>query len=300
MKAVIIGGGAISDLFHIPAALDVLGREHVYLAEPSEEQRDKMKKKYALEHVGGDYREFLSGVQLAIIATPPHLHLEIIRHCLEAGVHVLCEKPLALNFTECTHLLDLQQKSAVQVGMCHTYRFFPNRQEIREKIRSGFFGGRFDITIEEGEPASWESVSGYNFRKELVPGGVFLDAGIHSLDFILWCLGKPRVFSYEDDSLGGLESNLRLKMEFEHGKSAFFRLSRTCNLANTIRIFSDDNKLEAGIFEMLDYQLNGQLKEVTTTQKTDWSSIAVIQLKDFIHAVETGGEPMCSLQGAPM
>ncbi|MCE3296655.1 MAG: hypothetical protein K0R65_2369 [Crocinitomicaceae bacterium] len=296
MKVLIIGGGAISDMFHIPASLEVVGKESVYLAEPHVEQCQKMVKKFGLEHSGGDYKEFLSAANMAIIATPPHLHLEIIRDCMLAGVHVLCEKPLALNFAECEELLKIQRETNVKAALCHTYRFFPNRREIRESLQSGSFGTNLHLTIEEGEPASWESVSGYNFRKELVPGGVFLDAGIHSLDFILWCLGKPRSFEYEDDSLGGLESNLRLKMHFENGATAFFRLSRTCNLANKIEVKSELQQAELDIFEMNGYFLNGETKQAKAGEIYDWSTIASIQLRDFVRAVESGTQPMCTLE----
>lgn len=296
MKVLIIGGGAVSDMFHIPASLELLQKEYVFLAESNAAQRKKMKDKYTLLHVVEDYRDVLQQVEIAVVATPPHAHLEIIRNCLEAGVHVLCEKPLALTSSECQHLLVLRQEKNLLAGMCHTYRFFPNRRQLREQLRGGFFGEGLHLSIEEGEPASWESLSGYNFRKELVPGGVFLDAGIHSLDFIIWCLGKPHAFYYEDDSLGGLESNLRLELIFENGIKASFRLSRTCQLSNTIKISGTEKQVELDIFNMLAFDTGTGPQEIKTEEIYDWTTIAVIQLRDFIRAVETGSEPMCSLE----
>ncbi|MGV3631162.1 MAG: Gfo/Idh/MocA family protein [Bacteroidota bacterium] len=294
MKAVIIGGGAVSEMFHIPASLEVLGKESVFLAEPNEEQREKMKQKFGLLHTGKDYREFLNAADIAIVATPPHLHLEIMRNCMEAKVHILCEKPVALNSAECRELLKIQQVHDVQVALCHTYRFFPNRQEVRGKLQTGLSG--VSLSVEEGEPASWETVSGYNFRKELVPGGVLLDAGIHSLDFILWCLGKPLAIEYEDDSLGGLESNLRLQLTFENEVKAFFRLSRTCNLSNKIQIQKPSENMELDIFEMQDYKSGNEIIQAKASENCEWSTIAAIQLRDFMRAVETNSNPMCTLE----
>lgn len=296
MKVLIIGGGAVSDMFHIPASLELLGKEQVFLAEPNPVQRKKIKDKYDLLHTTEDYHDFLEQADIAVVATPPHAHLEIIRSCMEAGLHVLCEKPLALTPAECQHLLTLQQEKNLVAGMCHTYRFFPNRRQLREQVMGGFFGDDLHLSIEEGEPASWESVSGYNFRKELVPGGVFLDAGIHSLDFILWCMGKPYAFHYEDDSLGGLESNLRLELIFENAVKASFQLSRTCHLSNKIIATGKGKRAELDIFNMLASDTGNGPQEIKTEETYDWTTIAVIQLRDFIRAVETGSSPMCSLE----
>ena len=141
MKLLIIGGGAIADCNHIPAAKKVLGAENIVLAEPNEAQAKKLKEKHVLLHVVSDYHEVLNDVDACIICTPPHVHNAILKDCIAANKHVLCEKPLSPSSQETAKILKVATENLV-IGMCHSYRFFPNRQEVHQKIKDGFFWKR--------------------------------------------------------------------------------------------------------------------------------------------------------------
>lgn len=296
MKVLIIGGGAIAEMFHIPAAIKLLGIENVFIVESNQKQSAKLKLEFNLININESIELYIQSVDFCILATPPHTHLNLIKICLEHFKPVLCEKPIALNINECSEILQLQKKSKVLVALCHSYRFFPNRNYLRNLIQEGYFGENLCIKIEEGEPASWQSISGYNFRKELVPGGVLLDAGIHSLDFILWCIGKPVSIAYTDDSLGGLESNCDMFLEFENQSTAHFQLSRTNNLSNKIIVKGSLNQCEIPIFEMLTLIENEKEREIKSEKLVDWSTLAVLQLENFMFSIKNPKEIKCDLQ----
>ena len=296
MKVLIIGCGAISEMFHIPAAIKLLGIENVFVVETSIEQLYKIQTKFNLSHCSDDMSAFIEEIDFCIVATPPHTHLNILKKCLEFKKPVLCEKPITLNYSESKELIELQKNSGVLIALCHSYRFFPNRNYIRKQIQDGYFGENIGIEIEEGEPASWQSVSGYNFRKELVPGGVLLDAGIHSLDFLLWCLGKPISYSYQDDSLGGLESNCELHLEFKNGGKACFKLSRTHNFLNSIKVKGSLNQSELPIFEMTKVIENSSTEKLIDSEVlVDWSNLAEVQLQNFIDSLHNQDQVKCDL-----
>ena len=275
MKLLIIGGGAIADSNHIPAAKKLLGGENIILAEPNVAQAEKLKRKHGLLHVVSDYHEALAEVDACIICTPPHVHNGILKDCIAAGKHVLCEKPLSPSSEAPADLV---------VGVCHSYRFFSTRQEARKLILDGFFGKSVSVTINEGLPSNWPTVSGYCFKKDLVPGGALYDNGIHSLDFLLWCLGKPDKIVYEDDAAGGLESNLAINMQLGEAK-AFYKLSRTRELSNTIIVEGNGHKAVLGVFDSKKMVMDGKERVLEGDGKS--------QLGNFLDAVAGKDQLVC-------
>ncbi len=285
MKLLIIGGGAIADCNHIPTAKTLLGVEDIVLAEPNVAQAEKLKRNHGLLHVVSDYHEALAGVDACIICTPPHIHNVILKDCIASHKHVLCEKPLSPSSEETKAILAAAPADLV-MGMCHSYRFFPTRQEARKLILDGFFGKSVSVTINEGLPSNWPTVSGYCFKKDLVSGGALYDNGIHSLDFLLWCLGKPDKIVYEDDAAGGLESNLTINMQFGEAK-AFFKLSRTRELSNTIMIEGNGHKAVLGVFDSKKMMLDGKESVFEEDGKS--------QLENFLDAVAEKCQLVCPI-----
>ena len=286
MKLMIIGGGAIADCNHIPSAKKELGVENIVLAEPNQVQAEKLKTKHGLINVVSDYHDALSSVDACIICTPPHIHNAILKDCIAAGKHVLCEKPLSPSSKETKEIIEEAPKGLV-LGTCHSYRYMASRIEVHRMVKDGFFGKNVSISIHEGDPSNWPTVSGYCFRKELVPGGAFYDNGIHSADFILWCLGKPDKITYEDDAMGGLESNLRLKMTFGEA-TGFMQISRTISQSNTIVVEGNGHKAILDVYDGSKYVLDG-----TTIKCAD---NGVSQMGNFLRAIEGKEQIGCPIE----
>ena len=287
MTILIIGGGAIADSTHIPAAKALVGADHIILAELNPAQKEKLVRKHGLTHAVSDYHEALPQCDACIICTPPHVRNDILKDCRAAGKHILCEKPLSPSSAE-TKVILASAADDLTIGMCHTYRFYPSRKEARELVQSGFFGDSPVVTINEGLPSNWPTVSGYCFKKELVPGGALYDNGIHSLDFLLWCFGEPKEIVYQDDAMGGLESNLTIDFQFDKAK-AFYKLSRTRELSNTIVIEGNGHRVELGIFEMRKMKIDG----VEKICKERMRNLGKAQLKNFIDAIEGNAALSC-------
>lgn len=294
MKLLIIGGGAVSESTHIPAAIRLIGIENVYLAEPNVIQSEKLTMKFGLVNYAANYKHLLDKVDAVIIATPPHIHNAILSDCIKANRPMLCEKPLSPDSRESKAVL-AENKNGLLLGMCHTYRLFSNRLKVRELILNGYFGNTISIDIQEGFPSGWPTVSGYCFRKEMVPGGVLFDAGIHSLDFILWCLGTPTHIEYNDDEMGGLESNANINLKFERGQ-ANFRISRTCELSNKIIVSGNGKTIELDVYEMNKLVENGVETIADTNRLLDWTNIGECQTKNFIDAIQQKTKISCTIE----
>jgi predicted dehydrogenase len=300
MKVLIVGAGAVSETFHIPSAINLFGVDNVFIADPSITQQNHIKKKFNLENVFDEYTNSLSEVDFVILATPPHIRSEIFEKCIEKNIPVLCEKPAILYSKEGQGIIKQNKQNNIIIGLCHTYRLFPNRLYAKKLIEEGYFGNNINIEISEGFPSDWPAVSGYNVRKDLVPGGVLMDAGIHSLDFLLWTLGDVSEFEYVDDGLGGLESNALVNLKFQNNSTAKFRISRTCTMPNKITITGSGKKLTLDVFEMtaIKYDDN-EIQTIDISpdfEDYNWNTIGKYQLKDFTEAMEKSTLPICTME----
>ena len=289
MTLLIIGGGAIADSTHIPAAKAIVGTEDIILAEPNPIQREKLSIKHGLIKTVSDYHEALPLCDACIICTPPHVRNSILEDCIAAGKYVLCEKPISPSSADTKKILTAAKGNMV-LGTCHTYRFYPSRKEVHELLGSGFFGKSPVVTINEGIPSNWPTVSGYCFRKEMVPGGALFDNGIHSLDFLIWCFGEPDEIHYEDDAMGGLESNLTAEFRFGDTK-AYYKLSRSRELSNTIKIEGNGHSAILEIFDLHEYVLDGEKKAC----KEVIADLGQTQLSNFLNAIEGKEKIACPI-----
>src|SRR5262249_61461661 len=81
------------------------------------------------------------------ITTPNVSHFPIAKAAFEAGKHVLCEKPLAMNVAEAQELVTLQAKKKLRGGLCHNLRYYPMVQQMRRMREEGAFG---EILVVQG------------------------------------------------------------------------------------------------------------------------------------------------------
>jgi len=116
----LLGCGTISQFAHIPALMKAGGVEFAAICDAAPDLARAMGERAGVANVFTDYREFLSssGVEAVVIAVPDEFHLALARQALEAGKHVLVEKPLAVNSGECAALTEAVRRSGkkLQVG----------------------------------------------------------------------------------------------------------------------------------------------------------------------------------------
>ncbi|MFQ5617030.1 MAG: Gfo/Idh/MocA family protein [Anaerolineales bacterium] len=140
-----------------------------------------------------DYRQLLArdDVDLIDCCVPNHLHEEIILAAAEAGKHIYCEKPLAMNVAEGQRMVEAVEKAGVKTQMTFNFRFFPAVTRARQLIEAGFLGRVFSFRgryyrssyIDYEKPLSWR------LRRQISGGGALFDLGSHVLDLIYYLLG---------------------------------------------------------------------------------------------------------------
>ncbi|MDF2927051.1 MAG: hypothetical protein K0R57_5965 [Paenibacillaceae bacterium] len=143
--------------------------------------------KYGAETWDTDYRELIkrSDVDIVIIATYPSTHLEIARTCLEAGKHILCEKPIAGNIAEAEQFIQLATNAKTKVMVGHILRHNTTFKRVADMIRGGAIGGPIVMRMSQVKRTSnWESHLA--LLKDASP---IVDCGVHYVDVMRWVTG---------------------------------------------------------------------------------------------------------------
>ena len=138
MRVVLAGEGAIARR-HLAAVDRIDGVDVVSLAGGIEADTEALAAEHGIGHWSLELGECLArpGVEAAILATPTHLHAAQAIEVLRAGRHVLVEIPMADNLTDATELADVAQESGLVAMVCHTRRFNPSHQWMRQRFASG-------------------------------------------------------------------------------------------------------------------------------------------------------------------
>lgn len=144
--------------------------------------------RYGAEHWATDYRSLvaLPETQIVIIASWVRSHCEILRFCIEAGKHVLCEKPLSADKEESEQAFRLIASSKVKVQLGLILRHNHSYQRLREIIAGGAIGTpNFIRMVQNHHALNWP-----RYRRLLEDCPSFFDCGIHYYDIAAWLTGS--------------------------------------------------------------------------------------------------------------
>jgi len=188
----IIGIGGIAQDRHIPALCE-LGEKVSLTAvcDVNESRAEEVAATYHIPKVFSDYNELFMEVDAVIICTPNKFHAEISIAALAAGVHVLCEKPMAMTVEECEAMLAASRESGKLLSIAYHYRYTDAAQVARSAVTNGDIG---DPLVTRVQALRRRKVPGWGVftNKELQGGGSLIDYGCHLIDLSLWLLDDPK------------------------------------------------------------------------------------------------------------
>ena len=160
------------------------------LVDPDRKRLEETARRFDVANTFSGLDEALTagGFDAAVIATPPHLHYPQVKMCLEAGVHVMCEKPLSLFPEQARELAELARQRNLRLSCNYVMRFNPYYRVLGQIVKSGILG----------------PVNSFNFRNyacdQFLPpdhwfwdreksGGIFVEHGVHFFDEMNHLLG---------------------------------------------------------------------------------------------------------------
>ncbi|MFC1782336.1 Gfo/Idh/MocA family protein [Planctomycetota bacterium] len=125
------------------------------------------------------------------ITLPTFMHVEFTEKALAAGIHVLCEKPMALNIPDCRQMIAAAEKSGKVLQIGHCVRFWPEYAQAKELVDSGAYGKLLAAGFRRlGSAPTWAADNW--FADQQRSGGMVLDLHIHDTDYVQYLLGLPR------------------------------------------------------------------------------------------------------------
>jgi predicted dehydrogenase len=146
---------------------------------------------------------------------------------------------MAITTAEGRAMVEAAKRAGRDLAIGLVRRFFPATETIRHVLAQGVLGPVRSVRVDEGGMFEWPIGSASYFRKEIAGGGVLQDIGTHALDLLLWWFGQPLEVRYEDDAMGGVEANCRIRLVFSGEAVGDVRLSRDCRSANRYVIQCD-------------------------------------------------------------
>ncbi len=187
--------------------------------------------------------------EAVIVCTPPSTHPDVAENFLAAGVHMLCEKPLAITSAKAESMIELAEKQGVLLTMASKFRFVEDVIKAKAIVNSGILG---EIILFENAFTSWVDMSKrWNTTPEISGGGVLIDNGTHSVDIIRYFLGPIRdVHVVEGKRLqsDAVEDTVQMFVHSRDGVMGTIDLSWSINkeLDNYIDIYGSRGTVHVG------------------------------------------------------
>lgn len=182
-----------------PAFRACEGAEITAVCSGSFENAQKTAEEFNIPHACKSYQELLAleEVDLVIISAPPYLHHQMALAALEAGKHVICEKPMALNTTEAQAMTERAAQRPFQLAIIdHELRFNPTWRRLKVLIDSGFVGDLQHVSVTIASGFRHSALRPWNWWSQQAAGGGLLGAlGSHAIDAIRWLFGEIEAVS---------------------------------------------------------------------------------------------------------
>ena len=210
IKVGIIGAGGIAQYAHIPGSQKLKDVELLAVADPVAGRAKGVAEKFNIPRYFEDPQKMLAIAELDAVSVcvPNYLHAPLTIAALEAGKHVLCEKPPAMNAKEAAGMLAAAKKANKMLMYALQRRFQGDSQMLKRFIDAGQLGEIYYVKTSylrrRGNPGGWFS------QKAKSGGGPVIDIGVHILDLVWWLMGTPKPIrvsasTYSKIGLAGVE-----------------------------------------------------------------------------------------------
>lgn len=197
LRIAIVGCGGIANGKHMPSLSRQKDAEMVAFCDIVEERAQKAAQTYGAEGaaVYTDYTELLKagGFDIVHVCTPNDSHSVITIAALEAGNHVMCEKPMAKTTAQAQEMLDAAKRTGMKLSVAYQNRYRSDSEYLKTLCENGELGDIYyakAIALRRRAVPTW----GVFLDEEKQGGGPLIDIGTHALDLTLWMMDnyKPR------------------------------------------------------------------------------------------------------------
>ena len=270
----VVGAGLIVDALHVPSLKSHPAALVSAICSRTQKHASSVAKKHNIPDVYTDYRVMIKEANLdaIVIATPDDLHYPMTMAALDAGLHVLCEKPLALTVAQAGEMAEKANSTGLKNMIFCTNRWRPHCRYLKELLDQEFIGHPYHIYLSFLGGYGREPVYKWRFDTNRA-NGILGDLGSHLIDLARWYMGDiVKVSALLGSFVKRLDPNgeehnpandsAMLLLEFENGVHGIIQTSAVAYTANRfnehhIRVHGSEGTLE------VDHTMEG----------TDWSTM---------------------------
>ncbi|MBL5818326.1 Gfo/Idh/MocA family oxidoreductase [Bacillus sporothermodurans] len=307
IKLGIVGVGGIAVDRHIPAFLrlnDDVSIEAV--CDVNFIRAQEVAESFGIPHAYNDYREMFTVIDAVVICTPNKFHSEITVAALNSGLHVLCEKPMAMTVEECQAMIDASKKAEKVLSIGFHYRFMKESQGAKRIMVAKEIGHPLVVRI---QALRRRKVPGWGVftNKDLQGGGSLIDYGCHLLDLSLWLMGNPNPVEVSGTTYHALsnqpgqvnqwgnfnhetfnvDDHVTGYVRFANGASMLLEVSWSANIESdkeSVSISGDQGGIE--VFPLkLNYAKHGMLFNSDATLMPETEDPGYLQAKNFVDVI---------------
>lgn len=321
----IIGCGGICTTKHLSSITQLKDKIEVVAfcdIDEAKAQRAKVLFDFPNAQITTNYKDLLAiaEIEVVLVLTPNRSHSFISVDALEAGKHVLCEKPMAINAVEAKKMLDAAERTGKVLSVAYQNRFRPECLALKDICEAGDLG---DIYYAKAHALRRKAVPtwGVFLNEEEQGGGPLIDIGTHALDLTLWtmdnfepqmvvgsvynkltnCPGgnifgawNPDEFTVEDSAFGFIKMKNGATIQLE--SSWALNVREYAEAATTLCGTVGGADMKGGLFINSDNHNKLTVTEIDTDGggvpffEGASNDAEVIEALSFLHAVENGKE----------
>lgn len=225
---------------HVEGILSNKDSELIAICDTDEKTLNDVGDMYGIANRVKDYRELVDKnlIDAVCIITPDQIHREMVVRFLNAGIHVLCEKPLALHSDECAAMLEAEAKSDAILMVGQVCRKTPGFVKAKEIVDAGMIG---DLLFVESEYAHDYSRMPPHWRTDKEnPRHPVTGGGCHAVDLLRWIAGDPiEAYAYTNkkslDDIWPCDDSAIAVLKFPNDVMGKVFVSTGCKRAYTMR-----------------------------------------------------------------
>ncbi len=299
IHAAIIGCGTVAPV-HAYALKQLPGVSLAACADIDPKRAESMAQNYGLRPYDS-MEKLLENEKIDVVhlCTPHYLHVPMAQLAASRGIHVFSEKPPAIDRAQWALLLEAAQK--VRVGVCFQNRYNGSTQKLREMLASGSLGkvhgARAFVTWSRNE--EYYTESGWRGNQDTEGGGVLINQAIHTLDLLVYLLGKPQhvAATLSNHHLKGIidvEDTLEAYMTFGDAPGLFYATTAYCTNSPVYLEIVCENATMRMEKDTLIVSWNGreeerfEFKNNLPVTRDYWGSAHVTCIREFYDALENG------------
>lgn len=170
--------------------------ELVAVTSRREERAREFASKWNLKYWYTDYREMLreAPIDAVIVSTPHYQHYPMTLDAIDAGKHVLVDKPMAINLKEADEMISEARRKNVKLGVNLQSRFDPTIRKVKENVDNGVLGRLIlgEAVVEWYRTQEYYDKSLWRGRWATEGGGALINQAIHTIDLLVWIMGQPK------------------------------------------------------------------------------------------------------------